>query len=121
MSKATLPISRPLVIWQGATFRQAFRWSLGGVGVDLTGWTAHMQVRRFPAAATPIVDLTDGNGITLGADGSVTVVIDAAASAALPALRGVYDLRLTRPDGEVVPFLTGVAIVAASVTRDVAP
>lgn len=119
---AELPIREPLVINQGATFRRRFRWSLDGTPVDLTGWTARMEARRFPAAATVLAELTETAGITLGADGHIDLLLTAAETAALPPTRAVYDLRLTQPGaGDTIPFLVGPFTVRAAVTRDDAP
>lgn len=124
MTVQELPVSWRLTIPQGATFRRQFAWSVGGLAPDLSTWSAHMQIRRHPASETVLADLTseaDG-GITLGADGTIEVLLTAAQTAELPATRGVYDLRLTQPaGGDVVPFLTGLCIITPAVTREVAP
>lgn len=118
MTAAELPVRVPLAVPQGITFRRRFHWALDGVAVDLTGWDAHMQVRRFPSAGTVLADLTPGAGITLGADGYIDVMLTAGQTAELPVTKGVYDLRLTQPGGgDTIGFLTGPFTVTPAVTR----
>lgn len=113
-----LPLRVPLAVSQGATFRKRFRWSLDGAPVNLTGWTGHMQARRFPSAGSVLVNLTETAGLALGADGIIDVLLTAAQTAALPVTRGVYDLRLSYPGGDTIPLAAGDFIVRAAVTRD---
>lgn len=118
MTAAELPARVPLAVPQGITFRRRFHWSLDGVAVDLTGWDAHMQVRRFASADTVLADLTPGAGITLGADGYIDLMLTAGQTAELPVTKAVYDLRLIQPGGgDTIGFLTGPFTVTPAVTR----
>lgn len=108
-----------LCLQQGATFRRVIRWKADGALVDLTGYTARMQIRATAEAATTLLDLTtENNRIALGgAAGTITLSISATDTAALPAGRAVYDLELVAPDGTVTNLLGGVATIPRNITR----
>ena len=108
-----------LLIEQGATFSQLVTYKESGVAVNLTGYTARMQVRSTLESATSVVELTTANGrIALGgAAGTITLTISATDSAALTAGRGVYDLELVSGSGIVTRLLQGVATISRNVTR----
>ena len=88
--------------------------------MDLTGYTARMQVRRTLDSTSKILDLTTENGsldvvfqdqvnvvrIFLPAD--VTASVDTS---------GVYDLELVNQGGEVSRLVEGNFIVVREVTR----
>lgn len=114
--------STDLVIDQFATFRSAFRWQTKSTGtpVNLTGYTAAMQIRRTHADATALVSLTSAanGGLTIeGTAGRVRIEIPAATTSTLAAGRYVYDLVLTDLASKKKRLVEGVAIVDAGVTR----
>jgi hypothetical protein len=104
---------------QGATFSREITWlDSQGLPVNLTGYTARMQVRATASAASTIFSLTSpSGGIVLGdATGTITITIAATATAAAPAGCYVYDLELV--DGSTVyRLLQGDFTVDAEVTR----
>lgn len=110
-----------LEINQGATFRQRLTWMTGtpATPVDLTGYTARMQVREEIAAAAVLVELTTENdGITLGgATGTVDLYISAVATAAFAWESGVYDIEMVAPNGDVKRLVAGSVAVSPEVTR----
>lgn len=108
-----------ILIEQGATFSQVITYKESGVAINLTGYTARMQVRATLEAATALIELTTANGrITLGGSaGTITITISATDSAALTAGRGVYDLELVSGSGIVTRLLQGVATISRNVTR----
>ena len=108
-----------LLIEQGATFSQLVTYKEAGVAINLTGYTARMQVRSTLESATTVVELTTANvRIALGgAAGTITLTISAADTAALTAGRGVYDLELVSGSGIVTRLLQGVATISRNVTR----
>lgn len=111
-----------LYIEQGATYNQPIVWKdSSGVAVNLTGYTARMQVRKTISATTPIITLTTENGrITLGgANGTITLNITATDTAALEQFAGVYDLELQSYSGFVTRLLEGQVTVSKEVTREV--
>lgn len=77
--------------------------------IDLTGYTANLKIRASrDASAAALVSLTQADGITLGGvAGTVAVALSAARTAALPAGTCFYDLVLTPPVGNPVPFVAG--------------
>ena len=114
--------STDLIIDQFATFRSAFRWETKGTGtpVNLTGYTAAMQIRRTHADSTALVSLTSATngGLTIvPLEGRVTIEIPAATTSTLTAGKYVYDLVLTDPASKKKRLVEGVAIVDAGVTR----
>lgn len=102
-------------------------WSLnlsGGGAFNLTGYSAHLQIRTTFYATTTLVDLHSSSGGILlgGAAGTVQPVLTAAASAALtsgqvalpnllngrPVFKlGTYDLKLTDASGKVSTVMGG--------------
>ena len=86
---------------------------------NLTGFSARMMLRAVYADASPVLSLASGSGLTVdGPNGTVTVLITAAQTAALPAGTYVYDIELVAPDTVTVTKLArGKVIVLAEVTR----
>jgi hypothetical protein len=108
-----------LVCDQGATFTRVFTWEDGaGIPIDVTSYTARMQVRATVDSASTLLSLTTENGgIALGgAAGTVTVTATATQTAAVAAGCYVYDIELIT--GAVVTRLVqGQFTVDAEVTR----
>lgn len=103
---------------QGATFNRVITWkNTAGSPINLTGYTAKMQVRTSPAAATAVLTLSTAAGSIVlgGALGTVTLT----AAASLMTMDGynyVYDLELTSGGGEVTRLVMGNFTVRAEVT-----
>lgn len=109
-----------ITINQGATFELTITWKdSAGTAINLTGYTARMQVRETYSSSSTIVSLTNGSGITLGgAAGTIAILISATTTAALTApFSGVYDLELVSAGGVVTRLLQGAATVTPEVTR----
>ena len=109
-----------ITINQGATFELTITWKdSAGTAINLTGYTARMQVRETYSSTSTIVSLTSGSGITLGgAAGTIAILISATTTAALTApFSGVYDLELVSAGGVVTRLLQGAATVSPEVTR----
>jgi hypothetical protein len=108
-----------ILIEQGATYSQLITYKDNGVAVNLTGYTARMQVRATLESASTLVELTTANSrIALGGTaGTITLTISATDTAALTAGRGVYDLELVSGSGIVTRLLQGVATISRNVTR----
>lgn len=106
---------------QGATFRRIFTYKINDTAVNLTGWTARMQVRTKVSATAVTLDVTPF--ITLGGSaGTVDVHIPAGTLSAIAARAGdrhyVYDLELVSPNAsQIVSFLAGRFTVEPEVTR----
>jgi hypothetical protein len=108
-----------LTVYQGTTFQLKPVWKIGGVPVNLTNYSADMQVRYATDTALIVELSTSGSGATIdAADGRINLYISATDTAALPAGTYQYDLNLTNnTDGTVYKILQGVFIVNASVTH----
>jgi hypothetical protein len=115
----TLPQTLDLLIPQGATFSRVIRWKADNANVNLTGYTARMQLRTSAEAIATLEDLTTENGgITLGGTaGTITLSLTATETAALPATRAVYDLELISSGGVVTRLVEGVATITRNITR----
>lgn len=112
--------SRDITIEQGATFQYSLIWKdSAGTPVNLTGYTARMQVRRRHADEVILMGLTSDTGeITLGGSaGTIVIVASATKTAAVPAKESVYDLELVSGDGTVTRLVEGNVTVTPEVTR----
>lgn len=95
--------------------------------VDLTGYSARMQIRRDRDAVLPVYTLTSDSlgGISLGAQGEIDITIPAGQTAPVlvPAIDPegevwYHDLLLTDPAGDLVERLyQGIVSVLPGVTR----
>jgi hypothetical protein len=102
---------------QGATFDRTFTITVGGTAMNLTGYTAAMQVREAAGAATALLSLTNSSGITLGGTaGTIGVVVAATASAAVAPGSYSYDLELNS-GGTITRLLEGSFNVTGNITR----
>ena len=109
-----------LEIKQGATLSLTATWKDStDTPVNLTGYTARMQVRSTYDATSTILSLTSGSGITLGGSaGTIAITASATVTAALTApWAGVWDLELVSGGGVVTRLLEGAASVSPEVTR----
>jgi carbon monoxide dehydrogenase subunit G len=103
---------------QGATFDRTFTVSIGGVAMNLSGYTAAMQVRETYDSATPLISLTNGSGITLGGTaGTIGVVVSSTAMEAVADGFYSYDLEITSGGGVKDRILQGKFVVTPEVTR----
>ena len=103
--------------YQGATYDLSLTWSIGGTAVNLTGYTAAMQVRENTRATATILSLTNGSGITLGGTAG-TILLNVSANTMGSATPGnyVYDLELN--SGSVVTrLIQGQFVISAEVTK----
>jgi hypothetical protein len=129
---AQLPIAEAdICIFQGATFSQTLFWEFGAppTPVNLTGYTAKLQVRSTHNSKAVILELSTttggGNGrITLGtggdfATGAINLFISATDTAQLSVCdntKPVYDLEMK--DGFTVSrILQGNVIIVPEVTK----
>lgn len=109
-----------ILIEQGATFRKTFVWKDSNeTPVDITGYTARMQIRRKISSTTAEHSATTENGgITLGQTaGTVDVTITASDTSAFEFTKGTYDLELVDPQGVVTRLVMGGVEVSKEVTR----
>ena len=114
-----------LCIEQGATFTRVFTWStLPATGapagseptpVNLTGYTAKMQIRAFALSTTVLFDASS-DIILGGSAGTISLAIPASVTEGFTWWSGVYDLLLTDPSGNVTRLLSGSVSVSPGVT-----
>lgn len=101
----------------------AWRQAGGVTPVNITGYTARMQVRRKFTSEDALLSVTEASGITLGGVlGTIVVGLTAAQTATLPlsdsgTIHAVYDLELVSPGGVVTRLIQGIAILSSEVTR----
>ena len=110
-----------IYIEQGATFRKTLTWKTGSPAtpVDLTGYSARLQVRAKIDDAEPLLSLTTENGgLALGTtDGTIALYLSATATGALGWKKGVYDLEMIAPNTDVIRLVAGSVAVSREVTR----
>ncbi len=103
---------------QGETFDRTVTWKIDDTSVNITGYTARMQIRRRHSSTSTVASLTQASGLTLGGSaGTIQIVLSATATAALDAERYVYDLELVSGSGIVYRVLEGAFNVTPEVTR----
>lgn len=88
-----------------------------GTPVNITGYTAALQIRTSPLAKTTVLSLTNGSGITItGATGLIACQATAAQTTAITNGRYAYDLEITG-SGIVTRIIQGTIEVSPQVTR----
>lgn len=118
---ATKPGNYDLSIYKGQTLDITFTWrDSAGALVDLTGYTAKMQVRSAPGG-TQYAELLSTGGtpaITLGgAAGTIRLQVSATDTTAYTFDRAYYDLEMTvTATGVVTRLLEGQVMAYAQVT-----
>ena len=109
-----------LTIEQGATFDPVLTWGdENGLPIDLTGYSARMQIRETVDAVAALPDATTVNGqiILGGAAGTVTFAIPATITAAFTFEEAVYDLEVESAGGHVTRLVEGSVYLSPEVTR----
>lgn len=113
-----------ILIYQGSTFRKPFTWSLVDnktntrTPVDLTGCLIRMQLRK-ERCGDVLVDFKDEGfiSITDPQQGQWEIHVPADISANFTFERGVFDIEVEFPDGEVVRVVEGAIVIKPEVTR----
>jgi len=116
------PKDIPLTIYQGASYYR--EWEIrdkDGNPLDMTGWSARMQIRKRVTSSDPMLDLTTENGrlfINVETE-KTTYGIDLPPEDTEPLTEreGVYDLELVDPSGGVVRVQGGKVTIDPEVTR----
>lgn len=110
-----------ILIEQGAHFELPIQWKVDTVPVDLTGYSARMQIREnfdsllITASLTSVV----GGGIefTDPEEGKLLVTIPGTLSQNFTLKTGVYDLELVAPSGKITRLLQGTYSLSPEVTK----
>lgn len=107
-----------ILMEQGATFSLPLVYQDStGTPVDLTTYTAILQVRENPASPVIVELSTSNGGITLGGVlGTITLFLSAVATSLLPAGEFFYDLKL-HPGVAGERLLEGAFTIRAQVTQ----
>lgn len=94
-------------------------YKIDGVAVDLSDYTADMQVRSAADSATVVIEFTTENGglILNGVTGQVEIFMSAEDTAALDLGEFVYDLNIRSHAGWVTKILRGSFVVLDPVTE----
>jgi hypothetical protein len=110
-----------ITIEQGADFSLPLTWKDGtGAVVNVTGYSARMQIRESYDSDDYIISLTSGvgGGITLGgAAGTINIEISSSVTANMGLMRAVYDLELVSLSGIVTRLVQGDVTISREVTR----
>jgi hypothetical protein len=104
---------------QGDTFQNTPVWKINSVPVNITGYTARMQIRRSISSTDKLIELSTENGrITVdGVNGMFTLYISPADTAALPSGTWVYDFETFAPNGTTTTLLEGAFVIDPQVSR----
>lgn len=111
-----------LQVKQGSTFAMRLIWSIGdsadtAVPVDLTGYTARLQMRDDFGGTLLHEMTTENGGLTLNvAQGAIDMLIDALTTDNFDWDTAVYDIELVQGD-YVNRLFSGTVVVSPSVTR----
>lgn len=93
----------------------------GGIAtapVNITDYTAALQIRSLPSSPSAVLSLTTGSGITItGATGTIAVHATAAQTTAIDEGPYYYDLEITSDQNVVTRVAQGQVVVSAEVTR----
>lgn len=109
-----------LVIDQGASLELSLLFTNeNNVPLNLTGYTARMQLRTSYTALNPTIELTTENNriLLLPLEGKMTLALPASVTTTIPPQRYVYDFEMVSPTGFVTRALEGDCIVTPEVTR----
>jgi len=107
-----------ITVYKGTTFQLSPVWKVDNLPVDLTGYSAKMQVRQFTDSSVAVELSTDNGKIVINAGlGQINMTLTAAQTAALTANTYQYDLNLTSSGGIVYKILQGAFVVNDSVTQ----
>lgn len=110
-----------LIIQKGATYKKSMVYkNEDQTLVDLTGFTAEMQIRTGFEIEPIILTLSTTNGriILGGALGTIDLLIDKETTKLLaPAVKNIYDLELLSPSGEVIRLIEGIVTITDNVTQ----
>lgn len=116
-----IPVRETLKIYQGATYQKRWKYvTADGAVIDLTDYTARLQIRDDPEAPETHVDATTENGkmVISAEDGTIDLLVSATETSDLAFETAQYDLELIHPDGVTVDKLAlGTVKLVREVTR----
>lgn len=89
-----------------------------GRAINLTGWTAKLQIKPAADSVTVLIELSTTNGrIALGGNaGFIDLYVSVADTTSIAWTTGVYDLLLTPADGKSRRLVQGTMTASPGVT-----
>ena len=118
MDAPVKPAKYTMTCPRGSIVDVQFTYKVNKFPVNLTGYTARMQVREFHESIDTLISLETGSGITLGAKaGTINIFIPSSTTEGFKPVPHVYDLELVYPNGSVVRILEGAFNITPEVTR----
>lgn len=103
---------------QGSTLEQQLIYKIDDVVVDLTGYSARMQVREKHTSKSSVLSIdTSAGGLAVNDQGAIDISISASTTANLVAKDYVYDLEIVSSGGIVTRLIEGKFMVTPEVTR----
>lgn len=91
---------------QGETFNPTWTYKIAGVAVNLTGYTARLQMRDATGTLIGAELNTSNGGITLGGSaGTISPLVTSTASASIDPIEGAWDLLLIAPSSTSQNYL----------------
>ena len=114
-----IPTNYDFTVVKGAHWDDTLTFRENGVVMDLSTYSAHLQVRATQASTSTILDLDSGVGgeITLSSTGTLRILVANTVTSSISADEGVYDLELTNGAGSVQRYLQGNVLFLDEVTR----
>jgi hypothetical protein len=110
-----------LIIEQGSLYEALFSWTDDqDVPINLSGWSARMQIRSTVESNVVLVDLsTENEGIllTYNNPGTILIRLTTRQTNAFTWVTGVYDLELYSPQFESYRLIKGKVKIDPQVTR----
>lgn len=103
---------------QGSTFRRTLTYTLDNAPIDLSGYSARLQVREAHYSTESLIALVSGDGLTIGGSaGTIDILINDSDTSDLPAGTHVYDLEIISSGNIVDRLIEGNFTVTPEVTR----
>ena len=119
-----MAITKAITVDQGTTFEEDFLVHVGvNFPLDLTGYKARMQVRDDFDTNTTRLNLSNTTGklIILPVNGKVTISLVPSDTSGIkfagPKYKGIYDLEIESPQGDVIRVAQGSFTLLREVTR----
>jgi len=104
-----------IVIEQGATFETTVTVNdIYNNAVNLANYSTESQMRKSYTSSTAYSLNTE---VSNASEGIITLSMDAANTASLPAGRMLYDLKITSNAGVVTRVVEGIAVILPAITR----
>jgi hypothetical protein len=109
-----------IVCPKGSTLSQQMTYSINDVPVNLSGYSARMQVREKYESTSFITSLTSNNGgiiLNSASAGIIGIYISSSATGSFIAKDYLWDMEIISPSNIVTRLLEGKFLVTPEVTR----